>query len=194
MTLLRALVLASALAAASFGSAQAQGMRGQDPGNKPGDPPTLPPPPETNPPPTRGGLVGANGFDPTAMAGLMRQWGYRAELRYDKDGEPEILSGIEGINFLIFMYDCTKTRPQFCKSYQFWASFSDLDPPVTLGKINEWNETKRLAAASIGQQNRVRLKFSVNPVGTDLGLNLRAYMGWWGQVVREFKLYINFRS
>lgn len=190
-----ALALALVLAAAAFAPAQAQGMRGQDPGNKPGDQPTVQPPPDTTPPqPARGGLIGADGFDPTAMAGLLRQWGYRAELRYDKDGEPEIVSGVEGISFLIFMYDCTKNRPQRCKSYQFWASFSDLEPPMTMAKINEWNETKRLAALSLGQQNRVRLKFSVNPVGTDLGVNLRAYLAWWSQVVRDFKRYSNFRT
>lgn len=193
MRSIRVLALAAIIALAALAPAQAQGMRGQDPGNKPGDPPTAPPP-DSAPPPTRGGLVSGDGFDPTAMAGLLRQWGYRAELRYDKDGEPEILSGIEGINFLLFMYDCTKGRPQRCKSYQFWASFSDLDPPMTVGKINEWNETKRLSAASLGPQGRVRLKFSVNPVGADLGLNLRAYLGWWGQAVREFKTFINFRS
>jgi hypothetical protein len=194
MILMRRFALAALFCALTAAPGLAQGMRGQDPGNRPGDPPTAPPQPGVPPPPTRSGLVGADGFDPATMAGLLRQWGYRGELRYDKDGEPEILSGIEGINYLIFMYDCTKGRPQRCKSYQFWASFSELNPPLTVSRVNEWNERRRLSTASLGDQGRVRLKFSVNPVGADLGLNLRAYLAWWGQAVREFKTFINFRS
>lgn len=140
------------------------------------------------------GLVDDSGVVPQEMANLLQKWGYRAELKLDQQGEPEIVSAIEGLTFVVFFYDCNRTEKGKCLSYQFWAGFRDLNPPVTLEKLNEWNEKQRWTMTSTDGQGRVRLKMSVNPRGTDLEANFKNWLNWWQRSLSDFKKHINFRS
>lgn len=140
-------------------------------------------------PPTSGDV------DPAEIVRILQALGNTAKVQIDKDGEPEIEGKTQNINFLIFFYNCQKqAQPVRCRSYQFWASFHDLNPQPTLQQINQWNETKRLAQASTDGQGRYRLKMNVNPRGADIDVNFRAYMEWWNLALREYMAYIGFRK
>lgn len=138
-------------------------------------------------PPTSGEV------EPAQVVGILKALGRTAELKFDKDGEPEIASKAENINFLIFFYNCQKQQqPMRCRSYQFWASFHNLNPQPTLEQLNRWNETKRLAQASTDGEGRYRLKMNVNPRGADVDVNFRAYVEWWDLALREYMQHIGF--
>jgi hypothetical protein len=139
-------------------------------------------------------MVDDKGVRPEDYANLMKKWGYRAELKLDQQGEPEIVSAVDGLNFVIFFYDCNKAAPGKCLSYQFWAGFRDLNPPITLEKLNDWNEKQRWTMCSTEGTGRVRLKMSVNPRGTHLEQNFRNWFTWWERSLSDFKRHINFKS
>jgi hypothetical protein len=139
-------------------------------------------------------LVDEQGVNPQDMANLLQKWGYRAELKTDQQGEPEIVSAVEGTTFVLFFYDCNRGGTGKCLSYQFWAGFRDLNPPITLQKLNDWNEKQRWTTCSTEGTGRVRLKMSVNPRGTLLETNFRNWFNWWQRSLTDFKKHINFRS
>lgn len=138
--------------------------------------------------------VDDKGVRPEDLTALLKKWGYRAQLELDKQGEPEIVSALDGINYVIFFYDCNKAAPGKCLSYQFWAGFRDLDPPITLEKLNDWNEKQRWTMCSTEGTGRVRLKMSVNPRGTMLEQNFRNWFNWWERSLADFRKHINFRN
>lgn len=139
-------------------------------------------------------LVDDAGVAPQDMVRLLQKWGYPAELKTDQQGEMEIVSKLEGLTYVIFFYDCNRVAPGKCLSYQFWAGFRDLDTPVTLGKLNEWNEKQRWTTCSTEGTGRVRLKMSVNPRGALLEQNFRNWLTWWQRSLSDFKKHINFRT
>src|SRR5690349_19769128 len=109
-------------------------------------------------PPTSGDV------DPQQIVNILQSMGKGGELKYDKDGDPEVTGKTENINFVIFFYNCQRQQqPSRCRSYQFWASFHNLASPPTLEKLNQWNETKRLAQASTDGEGHFRIKMNVNP-------------------------------
>lgn len=133
--------------------------------------------------------------DPADLVRVLQVLGNTAKLSVDKDGEPEIEARTQNINFVIFFYNCQKqAQPVRCRSYQFWASFHDLNPQPTLEEINRWNETKRLAQASTDGEGRYRLKMNVNPKGADIDVSFRAYMDWWNLALKEYMQHIGFRK
>ncbi|MBX3503557.1 MAG: YbjN domain-containing protein [Alphaproteobacteria bacterium] len=133
--------------------------------------------------------------DPADLVRVLQVLGNTAKLSIDKDGEPEIEARTQNINFVIFFYNCQKqAQPVRCRSYQFWASFHDLNPQPTLEQINRWNETKRLAQASTDGEGRYRLKMNVNPKGADIDVSFRAYMDWWNLALKEYMQHIGFRK
>jgi hypothetical protein len=138
-------------------------------------------------PPTSGDV------DPSQIVSILQSMGKTAELKFDKDGDPEVAGKTQNINFVIFFYNCQKQQqPIRCRSYQFWASFHNLNPPPTLEQVNRWNETKRLAQAATDGEGRFRLKMNVNPKGADVDVNFRAYMEWWDLALKEYMLHIGF--
>ena len=138
-------------------------------------------------PPTSGDV------EPSEIVRILQAMGRSGELKFDKDGEPEIAGRSQNFNFLIFFYDCPKQQqPLRCRSYQFWATFHDLKEPPTVEHINRWNETKRLAQASMGPNGHYRLKMNVNPRGADIDVSFRAYMAWWDLAVKEYTQHIGF--
>jgi hypothetical protein len=133
--------------------------------------------------------------EPAQIVRILQSMGRTAELKFDKDGDPEISSRTQNVNFLIFFYNCPKEQqPLRCRSYQFWASFHDLNPAPTLEQINRWNETKRLAQAAMDNQGRYRLKINVNPKGADVDVNFRAYLEWWDLALKEYMQHIGFKT
>jgi hypothetical protein len=138
-------------------------------------------------PPTSGDV------DPAQLVSILQSMGRTAELKFDKDGDPEVNAKTQNINFVIFFYNCQKQQqPIRCRSYQFWASFHNLNPQPTLDQINRWNETKRLAQAAADGEGRFRLKMNVNPKGADIDVNFRAYMEWWDLALKEYMQHIGF--
>jgi len=77
-------------------------------------------------PPTSGDV------DPQQIVNILQSMGKGGELKFDKDGDPEVTGKTENINFVIFFYACEKKQqPIRCRSYQFWASFHNLSAPPT---------------------------------------------------------------
>lgn len=78
--------------------------------------------------------------DAEQIASVLRDAGYKAELRTDDEGDPYISSGSGGYSFAMFFYGCEAGRN--CKSVQYYAGFDTQRRP-DLEKMNEYARTKR---------------------------------------------------
>lgn len=127
------------------------------------------------------------------LAAILRAEGYQAKIGIDSDGDPKIDSAMDGTNYEILFYDCTKGDNARCKSYQFSTTFSRLSPAPTAESMNAWNEEKRFAQASVNNRGRARLTMNCSPRGTVGDDNFKHVLSWWKVATREFKQHIGFK-
>lgn len=73
--------------------------------------------------------------DSQQIAALLKDKGYKAEIKTDGAGDPYIRTASGGYNFSIFFYGCDKGTQ--CKSVQFYAAFTPATKP-TLQEMNEY--------------------------------------------------------
>ncbi len=84
--------------------------------------------------------------DVKAVAAVLQEHGYRAEIKKDDQGNPYISSGANGNSFQIYFYDCKDDKG--CQSYEFYSWWKK-DPLYTLELANEWNANKRFLKVAI---------------------------------------------
>jgi hypothetical protein len=85
------------------------------------------------------------GVTAAEVSAALQAKGFQAEVTADKQGDPLIRSASGGSRFGVYFYDCHGS-PR-CGSIQFSAAFSGKG--MDLGKIAEWNRTKRFGRAYI---------------------------------------------
>ena len=82
--------------------------------------------------------------DPSSVVRGMQAGGFTAELGVDNTGDPMISSSVNGTKFKVFFYNCTDHKE--CATVQFHSGY-DLTNPITVERINEWNQTQRFGRA-----------------------------------------------
>ena len=122
------------------------------------------------------------------MAALLRDWGHRADLKTDTDGDPRISSTIDGINFDILFYGCSNDH---CSSIKFSAGF-DLNDGISAAEINDWNRNRRFGRSYIDNENDPFIQFDINFEGGISIDSLRAAFATWTELLDAFKEHINF--
>src|ERR1700759_4780472 len=89
-------------------------------------------------------------INPDDMAALMRELGYRAEIRnLSSDKSKMIATGMDGWNVAVYLFNCTNGAQ--CASLEFETTF-DKDPTYTLTLANNWNSQRRYTKAYIDPQ------------------------------------------
>jgi hypothetical protein len=78
--------------------------------------------------------------DVKAVAAVLQEHGYKAEIKKDDQGTPYLLSGANGNSFQIYFYGCKDDKG--CDSYEFYSWYKK-EPLYTVELVNEWNATKR---------------------------------------------------
>ena len=126
--------------------------------------------------------------DPEAIAALIRDEGYKAQVGVDGVGDPKITSAIDGSNYTILFYGCTEGAN--CDSVQFRAGWR-MDGGVTLEVLDDWNTTKRFGKAYRDDEDDPNLEMNLTMVGGVTRENFLETLDWWGIAVRGFKAHLN---
>ncbi|MDB5471832.1 MAG: YbjN protein [Caulobacter sp.] len=131
--------------------------------------------------------IPAKGLKLDQMVTWLKDHGYRAEIVTEK-GERHIRSGVEGVNFDVYMMDCK--GGEVCESMQLLAGFNMKDG-ITLERANEWNKTKRWAMVSLDNENDPFLStdISVAPGGSYEALE--DALAVWANSVSAMKAFID---
>ncbi|EEW24619.1 YbjN domain-containing protein [Rhodobacter ferrooxidans] len=128
--------------------------------------------------------------NPAAIAELMRNFGYRANLGTDDQGDPKIDSSSGGSNFSIYFYGCTNGKA--CDSIQFSSGF-DLTKGSSLQVVNDWNRDKRYGKAYLDNEMDPFIEMDFNlDFGGISDENFRDSLDIWERLVGDFKKHINF--
>jgi hypothetical protein len=106
--------------------------------------------------PAAGQMVSAR--DPKAIAALLQDKGYKAELVEEKDG-PMIHTGASGVKFTIFFMNCAEAKD--CRTVQFYAGFTDMGD-VSLARVNEWNKQHRFGRGYIDDEKDPVIEMDVD--------------------------------
>lgn len=126
---------------------------------------------------------------PQGIVSALQSAGYQAELTKDSSGDPLIRSAASGARFSILFYGCTGGSG--CTTVQFYAGFKS-SGSVAVGKMNEWNRTKRFSRAYLDNDSDPCIEMDVNldPGGMSRALfldNLQV----WSNSLGQFRTYIN---
>ena len=124
--------------------------------------------------------------NPKAVADLLQQKGYRAELT-EIQGEPAIKSGAGGASFTVFFNNCTNGAN--CTTIAFFTGFTDLDS--THAKLNEWNRVNRFARAYLDSENDPVLAMDVDLDHDGIpAANFNEYLEIWASLMPKYLNYL----
>ena len=127
--------------------------------------------------------------NPQAIADLLKDWGYRAELTADDQGDPKINSSTSGANFAIYFYGCEANRN--CTSIQFSSGF-DLDSGTTMEVVNDWNTKKRYGKVYIDDEKDPYIEVDVNLYGGGIPQDtFRDTLESWERLLSDFQTHID---
>lgn len=130
--------------------------------------------------------------DPDSVVEALQEAGYAAKLATDKVGDPMITSGVSGTTFQIFFYNCTDHTA--CATVQFHSGY-DLQNPVSLERLNEWNRAKRFGRAFLDKENDPALEMDVDL--DDGGMSRPLFIDnleFWASILSEFEQHIGYRK
>ena len=130
--------------------------------------------------------------DPQSLVKALQGAGYQATLGTDKVGDPMITSGVSGTTFQIFFYNCTDHKD--CATVQFHSGY-DLNNPVSLERLNEWNRGQRFGRAYLDKDNDPILEMDVDL--DDGGLSRLLFIDnieYWASVLEKFEKHIGYRD
>jgi len=127
--------------------------------------------------------------DPDRIAQAVRDFGYRAELDEDGDGDPLIRTTIEGLDTYIHFYGCRDGSD--CRQILFSAGF-DLPRGAKPDTVNAWNRDKLVGRAYLDDERDPFIDHLVLLEGGVSPANLRAQFEAWGTAVAQFRDHIGF--
>jgi hypothetical protein len=130
--------------------------------------------------------------DPDSIVRALRDGGYAATLGTDKVGDPMVTSGVGGTTFQIFFYNCTDHRE--CATVTFHSGY-DLNAPVSLDRMNEWNRKKRFGRGYLDGENDPILEMDVDL--DDGGISPLLFIDnieFWASVLGDFERHVGYRT
>lgn len=130
-----------------------------------------------------GGLTGE-----TVLEWLTR-WGYKTELAKGAEGSPRIRVALNGANFDIAFFSAGDGGENGYESIQFIALF-ELEKPIELERVNEWNLEKRFGTAGRAEEDKVFVKMDVQLDGIT-PLALKDHLVLWQAVMVEFMRFFS---
>ncbi|MGH6786224.1 MAG: YbjN domain-containing protein [Novosphingobium sp.] len=130
--------------------------------------------------------------DPDSLVQALQQAGYAAKLGTDAVGDPQITSGVSGTTFQIYFYNCTDHKN--CATVQFHSAY-DLQNPVGLDQLNEWNRMKRFGRGFLDKESDPVLEMDVDL--DDGGMSRPLFIDnieFWTSILGEFEKLIGYRK
>lgn len=130
-----------------------------------------------------GGLTGETAIE------WLTAWGYNAELATGAEGSPRIRIALNGANFDIAFFTGSEQADGSYESLQLIALF-ELDGPIGLDKINDWNTEKRFGTAALIEPDKVFVKMDIQLDGLS-PLALKDNLVLWQAVMVEFMRFFS---
>ncbi len=130
--------------------------------------------------------------NPDSLVQALQQAGYVAKLGTDPVGDPMVTSGVSGTTFQIFFYNCTEHKA--CATVQFHSGY-DVQNPVGLALLNEWNRAKRFGRVFLDKENDPVLQMDVDL--DDGGMSSLLFIDnieFWASILGEFEKHIGYRK
>lgn len=128
--------------------------------------------------------------DGQAVASLIQGAGYQAQLERTDEGHPRIRSSSDGLNYTLYFLGCANNPA--CRAVQFQAGFR-MNTPPTIETINEWNRTRNIGHAYLGQDGQPRVAFFVPMEG---GISRAAFdyaFRSWRTALSDYVRHIGFQ-
>lgn len=127
--------------------------------------------------------------NPEAVAEFLRKAGYRAVVEPDDEGDPSIVSGASGVDFLIFFHGCEGAFA--CTSMEFSSVF-DAETPHTADQMNAWNVQRRYGKAMLTDERDPWIVMDINVEGGGLApAQMAAYLQIWDDLLGDFLDHID---
>lgn len=127
--------------------------------------------------------------DPDVIRLLMADFGLKVDADTDSDGDPRLSSRIDGTYFGVYFYDCKDGHQ--CQSIQFSTGF-DLDDPMSLEKVNEWNRDRRFGKVYLDDEGDPYIEMDINVDIDGVGKeNFSDSLDIWRRVLSSFRDYID---
>jgi hypothetical protein len=127
--------------------------------------------------------------DGTAIAAILQNQGYRAQLDRTEEGAPRIRSASDGINFSIGFVGCDGAD---CRSIMFSAGFR-MDTPPSLEAINDWNRQRNIGHAYINSNGNPGVIFFVPMEGGISPATFDYAFRTWRVALADYAREIGFR-
>ena len=128
--------------------------------------------------------VTEGGITAPEVAKVLQDKGYKAIVKTDDDGDPEVVSATEGTEFVVFFYGCNHgTR---CPSLTFQAHF-DTTHPTSTEDVNTWNMNKRFLKAWLNTDKTLYAEMDVEASQGFTTEALAADFDTWFAFMPEFK-------
>ena len=125
--------------------------------------------------------------DPDVIAQLMTDAGLEVAHTTSAEGGPMLESSIDGVNFIVYFYECMPS----CSALQFSAGF-DLDEAMPMEMANLWNRDRRFGRAFLDEAGDPFVQMDIGLAGDGIGSqNFKDALETWRVVLSEFRSYIN---
>lgn len=121
------------------------------------------------------------------VAALLREAGYKAEIKKDTEGDGYIESGVNGSGFQLVFYGCTNDKG--CDSFEFYSWYKK-EPFFSTDMTNEWNAKKRFLKVAIDKDGDVAEYLYVSALGGMTYANFKDYIDWYASMDAELGTFL----
>jgi len=121
------------------------------------------------------------------VAALMREAGYKAEIKVGKDGDSYIESAIGGNDFQILFYGCKNKVG--CDSFDFYSWFKK-EPFFSTDMANEWNANNRFLKVAIDSDGDLSEYAYISTIGKMTYDNFKDYITWYGSTDADLVKFV----
>ena len=129
-----------------------------------------------------------SGNDVEAIAALLREAGYKAQIKANGDGIRYIDSAANGVFFTLSFSDCDITSD--CSSLRFLAWW-ERPSGFTATESNEWNAHYKLARAAIDNDGDLILDYYLSLKGGVRRENFLDAFDWWSLLLGDFRNFMD---
>lgn len=135
-----------------------------------------------------GGLAAVTGEE---LAGLMRSFGYNAEVSSDPVGNPQISSTLGDSKFIVRFNECDAATPRKCATIRLYSGYL-ASKKTKLDLINRWNRDNPAATAFLDKDGDPCIQADIPLTGGVSAENLKDRLARWAQSKSAFEKHINF--
>ncbi|HEX7849030.1 MAG TPA: YbjN domain-containing protein [Sphingomonas sp.] len=122
------------------------------------------------------------------VAALLREAGYKADIKVAKDGDFYLESATGGNGFQVLFYGC-KDKIN-CDSFEFFGWFKK-EPFFSTEMANEWNANHRFLKVAIDADGDLSEYATIDSVGKMTFANFKDYLDWYGTADAELIRFVD---